>query len=332
MAASIAHDEYDSPWKQLIEWYFEPFMRFFFPAAHAQIDWRRSVQFSDKELQQIVRDADLGRRYADILVKVWLLDGTLRWILVHVEVQGAGEALFDQRMFTYNYRLFDRHSRAVASFAVLSDDDAAWRPGRYQQEILGSTHCFTYPTAKLLDYGAHWAVLEADDNPFATVVMAHLKTQETKGDPTARYNWKFSLIRRLFERGYTQQDVLNLFHFIDWVMRLPQDLEHQLREEIVQMEMQQAKPYVSMFARLERAEGREEGREEGRKEEAIRLLLRLLTHRFGQVGAAVPMHLHTLTIDQIEPLVDVALSSEILATFVERLPPAAVAPETPVEK
>lgn len=50
MAAPIAHDEYDSPWKQLIEWYFEPFMRFFFPAAHAQIDWQRSVQFSDKEL------------------------------------------------------------------------------------------------------------------------------------------------------------------------------------------------------------------------------------------------------------------------------------------
>lgn len=125
---------------------------------------------------------------------------------------------------------------------------------------------------------------------------------------------------------------MNLFHFIDWVMRLPQDLEHQLREEIVQVEMQQAKPYVSMFARLERAEGREEGREEGRKEEAIRLLLRLPMHRFGQVAASVPMHLHTLTIDQIEPLVDVALSSEVLAAFVEQLPPAAAAPDMPVEK
>lgn len=121
---------------------------------------------------------------------------------------------------------------------------------------------------------------------------------------------------------------MNLFHFIDWVMRLPQDLEHQLREEIVQVEMQQAKPYVSMFARLERAEGREEGR----KEEAIRLLLRLPTHRFGQVAASVPMHLHTLTIDQIEPLVDVALSSEVLAAFVEQLPPAAAAPDMPVGK
>ena len=44
------NDEYDSPWKQLIEWYFEPFMHFFFPAAHAQIDWQHSVQFLDKEL------------------------------------------------------------------------------------------------------------------------------------------------------------------------------------------------------------------------------------------------------------------------------------------
>ena len=94
------------------------------------------------------------------------------------------------------------------------------------------------------------------------------------------------------------------------------------------MEMQQAKPYVSMIARLERAEGREEGR----KEEAIRLLIRLLTHRFGQVSDAVQVHLHALTIGQIEPLVDLALVSETLAIFVEQLPLAAAEPETPAEK
>lgn len=153
------------------------------------------------------------------------------------------EVRFDQRMYTYNYRLFDRHARTVASFAILSDENANWRPGFYQMSRLGSTLTFSYATAKLIDYRTQWALLEANDNPFATVVMAHLKTLETKGDAIERYNWKFSLIRRLYERGYTQQDVLNLFHFIDWVMRLPEALEYQLREEIVQMEAQQAKPY-----------------------------------------------------------------------------------------
>lgn len=33
-------------------------------------------------------------------------------------------------MFVYNYRIFDRYDRPVASLAVLADDDPGWRPPR----------------------------------------------------------------------------------------------------------------------------------------------------------------------------------------------------------
>ena len=97
--------DYDAPWKEAIELYFHEFMDFFFPALAPQIDWQQDHEFLDKELQQIVRDADLGRRWADKLVKVWLLDGTETWILIHIEVQSQYQADFAQRMYTYNYRL-----------------------------------------------------------------------------------------------------------------------------------------------------------------------------------------------------------------------------------
>ncbi|WP_200249671.1 hypothetical protein [Thiococcus pfennigii] len=42
-------------------------------------------------------------------------------MLVHVEVQGQNEADFAQRMFVYNYRLYDRHARPVVSLAVLGE-------------------------------------------------------------------------------------------------------------------------------------------------------------------------------------------------------------------
>jgi len=35
-----------------------------------EIAWTQGQEFLDKELQKVVRDADLGRRYADKLVKV----------------------------------------------------------------------------------------------------------------------------------------------------------------------------------------------------------------------------------------------------------------------
>ena len=55
------------------------------------IYWSKGHEFLDKELQHVVRDAELGRRYADKLVKVFTHDGAETWVLVHVEVQGTAE-------------------------------------------------------------------------------------------------------------------------------------------------------------------------------------------------------------------------------------------------
>jgi hypothetical protein len=47
-------DQFDSPWKDILEAYFEDFMRFFFPKIHADIDWSRGYDFLDQELRQVV--------------------------------------------------------------------------------------------------------------------------------------------------------------------------------------------------------------------------------------------------------------------------------------
>lgn len=62
---------FDSPWKEILEAYFPQAMRFFFPETAALIDWERPYEFLDKEFQQISREAEQGKRYADQLVKVW---------------------------------------------------------------------------------------------------------------------------------------------------------------------------------------------------------------------------------------------------------------------
>jgi hypothetical protein len=115
--------DYDSPWKEALDRFFEPCMAFFFPHAHADIDWTRGYEMLDEELQPLVRRAEIGRQYADKLVKVWLRDGQERWLLIHVEVQGSKEGGFPRRMHVYNHRIFDRYDREVISFAILADDD-----------------------------------------------------------------------------------------------------------------------------------------------------------------------------------------------------------------
>lgn len=67
--------DYDSPWKEALDSFFQAFLAFFFPAIHAEIDWSRGHEMLDEELQQVVREAELGRRHVDQLVKVWRQNG-----------------------------------------------------------------------------------------------------------------------------------------------------------------------------------------------------------------------------------------------------------------
>ncbi len=39
-----------------------------------------------------------------------------------------------KRMFTYNYRIFDRYDRPVVSLAVLADPHPGWRPDGYSSQ------------------------------------------------------------------------------------------------------------------------------------------------------------------------------------------------------
>jgi hypothetical protein len=259
-------DDYDSPWKEALRLYFRPFLAMFWPQAEAEIDWSRGCPSLDKELQQIIRQGKLGRRHVDHLVQVWLADGQERWILIHVEVQTSRDPHFARRMYTYNYRLFDRYNREVVSLAVLGDEDPHWRPNRFGYGYWGVQAELKFRIVKLLDYASREAELEVDPNPFAAVVLAHLKTRETRRDPAARYAWKVRLIRGLYERGLAEEDVRQMFRLLDWMLELPPSLDVPFWEEVKHYAEEKKMPFITTPERIGRERGRQEGRHEGRQE------------------------------------------------------------------
>jgi len=252
-------DSYDSPWKETSERSLPDLMALLFPHIHAEIDWSRGYESLDKELAQVVRDADHGRRLADKLFRVYRRDGEPEIVHLHVEVQGQPEAGFPERFFVYYYRIFDYRGGPVVSLAILADADPDWRPGEYTAELWGCSVRFEFPVAKLWDYNERWEELEASSNPFATVVMAHLKTKTTRHDPRERLRWKLWLTRRLYEKGWPRQQILDLFWFIDWVMRLPEDLDRSFKDEIERFEEEKDMRYVTSIERLSRQEGIRQG-------------------------------------------------------------------------
>jgi hypothetical protein len=279
--------DYDSPWREALDLYFQPFLAFFFPQAHADVDWSRGYETLETELQQVVREAALGRHRADKLVKVWLRDGQEAWILIHVEVQSQEEAAFPQRMFVYNYRIFDLYNRTVVSLAVLGDDRASWRPDRFGYGRWGCEVGMRFPMVKLLDYAADETALESNPNPFAAVVLAHLKTMETRRDPDARRAWKVRLIKGLYERGLSKEDVRQLFRLIDWMMDLPPAQFLQFWQEMRQYEQEKQVPYITSVERY--------GREEGKREGLLEGITSCVKLRFGAEGSQLLPAIESLT-------------------------------------
>jgi hypothetical protein len=243
-------DDFDNPWKSILEKYFPEFMVFFFPGIHDDIDWMKGHDFMDQEFQQIVRDADLNKRYVDKLVRVWRLNGLERLVFVHIEIQSQEDSNFSSRMFVYNYRIRDCYDKQIVSLAILGDDRANWRPQSFRDELWGCEVTFRFPMVKLLDYESRWSELEASRNPFAIAVMAHLKTKETQKDLRFRKEWKFQLTRRLYEQDFERQDIMELFLFVDWLMELPEGLKREFKAELNQYEQEKQMRYVSSIEQM----------------------------------------------------------------------------------
>jgi hypothetical protein len=316
-----AKTDYDSPWKEILEQYFPQFLAFFLPHIYTAIDWSKDHTFLDKELQQISPESETGSRRVDKLVRVFLLNGNEAWLLIHIEVQGQREEEFPERMYIYNYRLFDLYRRKVVSLAVLTDENQKWRPSHYGYEQWGCRVSLDFPIIKLLDYIHKQEELLVSDNPFAIVVMAHLQTQATRNNPEKRFDAKLNLAKLLYRKGVGRQDILNLFRFIDWIMTLPPELATQLQVELTQFEEREKMQYVTSIERMAIQKGLEKGREEGIRESIVNVL----QARFGVVPTTAAGRLKQ--VDDVEQLqaylreaATVGSLAELEALLVDNMP------------
>ncbi|MBN2506338.1 MAG: transposase [Verrucomicrobia bacterium] len=308
--------DYDGAWKEALELYLEPFLQLCFPTVAQGIDWALPVEFLDQELQEIVRDADLGKQRVDKLVKVRRRDGAEEWVLLHVEIQAQPDDRLPLRVYQYHHRIADRFGRRVATLVVLADLQAEWTPTSYHEELWGCRVRFEYPICKLLDFVRDRAALEASDNPAAIVVAAHLAAQATHRDMDQRHRLKWQLTRRLYERDFDRKNILELFRLIDWLMALPDELAVAFRGELINFETEKRMPYVTSIERLGRQEGRQEGRQQGRQEALRDNILDVLETRFGALPPTMRHQVETAQDEgQLKRLLRQAAVAQSLAAF-----------------
>ncbi|MEK7396775.1 MAG: hypothetical protein AAB116_07540, partial [Candidatus Poribacteria bacterium] len=197
----------------------------------------------------------------------------------HIEIQSQRDTSFAKRMYVYNYRIFDRYDRFVISLAVLGDEHPSWKPSQFGYNMWGFKVGIEFPIIKLLDYRDRWSELEESQNPFAIVVMAHLKTQETSNSYEDRKRWKSNLAKLLYKRNHERDYIIQLLKFIDWIMYLPDELNKNFWQEVREYGEENLMPYVLSIERI--------AFKEGMQEEGQRLLIQTLNIKF----EAIPVSL-----------------------------------------
>ncbi|MCA2820449.1 MAG: hypothetical protein IM450_05085, partial [Microcystis sp. M083S1] len=218
------------------------------------------------------------------------------------------EENFPQRMYIYNYRAFDLYQKPVISLAILGDERVNWRPDSYNYTIAGCEVSLKFPTVKLLDYEENWSELEASSNPFAIIVMAHLKTKATTGKLPQREQWKWKLIRGLYEKEFEREQIIKLFEIIDNMMTLSPELQSSLESKIKQFEEERTMPLMSNMELRGIEQGKKIGKEIGVLENSRDDIKTVLTVRFGQISSEIE--------EMIDKITNLALLKEILKSAV----------------
>jgi hypothetical protein len=163
--------KYDMLWKGMVEEIMADLLVFVDPEIGKELDLERGFEYLDKELAELYPEPErpANTRIVDKLVKAFLRDGSERWMLLHLEIQGKKDKGFARRMFEYYIRVFSKHGRPVAAIAVLTGKSGNKMPAAFEDRCLWMRARYEYKTVCITDYTDE--DLKASMNPFATVML-----------------------------------------------------------------------------------------------------------------------------------------------------------------
>ena len=201
----------------------------------------------------------------------------------------------------------------MVSLAVLGDERKNWRPSAYGYALGGCEVSLKFPIAKLVDYEAQWQDLEASTNPFAVIVMVHLKTKATTGKPIVREQSKWNIVRGLYEKGFGRVEIIKLFQVIDRMMTLPEELKRSFNERLTRYEEEIKVPLLSNMEL--------EGIEKGTRQNLKSNIIGLLQKRFQNVPDELVTTINNIDdITQLQSLVLETVSVNTVADFEQLIP------------
>jgi predicted transposase YdaD len=261
--------------KAVFKDYFTDMLWFLYPDADHIFDKSKAFDFLDKELLELYPDRNNkgGTRHVDLLVKVFLIDGIENWLLFHCEIQNLTNNDFPQRVYQYNYRLYDRYKIPIVSLAIFTGEKNQLQPNEYKSNILGTEISFKYKTYQIFDHTEE-QLLDMD-NPFAMVVLALQQEVLTcKALEETQNNARIKILRALIKNEqFNNEDKKRFLAFLDNLIYIENpDLNRKFNIEVERLTGGKINMGIIEAVKEDaREEGIEEGLIKGKEEIALRM-------------------------------------------------------------
>ncbi len=204
----------DPTWKAAFRQLMPQFVQFFFPHRYDEVDWAKSVEFLDKELNTILVKSKVKNRVADVLVKLRLKKGGHIWMLLHIEVQGYFDKHFAKRMHQMSYRIEDLFGQNPAMLCIYTDDNPSFHPKEYVVETWDSVKKTQFNTYKVMDNPPPYTHV-LPNNPVAIIMeVIYEAIVSKKSDDDTTMHIFTTISERLFKKGFSNEDIYLIFTFI----------------------------------------------------------------------------------------------------------------------
>jgi hypothetical protein len=252
--------EHDRLFKELFRVFFLEFVEIFFPKLYKIMD-KTHVRFL---VQETFHDLTKGEKnIADIVVETKLagMDG---FVLVHVEHQAQRQKSFNDRMFRYFYRFYDRHNKIIIPIAVFSHDSTIREPDKFiLRSPIKSIVEFSYDVLQLKT--KNWRSYINSNNPAAAALMTRMNYRKKEAIKV-----KVAIARMIARMQLDQAKSALITIFSDTYIPLDEDkrleFHNILYKEMNQLEVEKYMEYTTYYHTQGWIKGRDEGKAEGKAE------------------------------------------------------------------
>jgi len=299
---------HDQLFKELLTAFFKEFMELFYPDIAIRLDFSR-VTFLDKETFTDIPAGDV--RTADLIAKVYTIEGQPEIILTHIEVEARRRSEILARMHEYYMMLRLRYRLPILPIVIYLSPGAG---GLVEEQVEDKVferqvNLFTFQAVGLPD-------LSADDYIESNNLLGAALSALMKTSRLGRVAQQFQTLKATAQSGLDDARKALLGTVIETYISLSPSEQHEFERLVATAEGEEVGKMISVYEQRGIAKGIEQGIEQGETRGKRKTLLRQMRSKFGGVSGELAARVESISDNE---LLDRLLDRILTASTVDEL-------------